>query len=133
MADAKARGFGEDVMFFNRIAAAWAVLTGDSAEQYQDAPQHVDSDGCIHIEQYEVERWQVRMRRVLAHAAPSLGYGACACCHLPWWVVQGHDIEYGPGSGCFPVCELHRNVLAGKSVRAVPPEVRYSAERMTND
>jgi hypothetical protein len=35
----------------------------------------------------------------------SPGYGSCYSCGRTWNICKGHDTNYTPGTGCFPLCE----------------------------
>jgi hypothetical protein len=80
-------------------------------------PEKRKWDGTRYIDQADINRWKVEMRRVLATLVPETGYSRCWHCNLPWWIVDGHTIEYRPGSACFTVCEIcwrdvpHRELL----------------------
>jgi hypothetical protein len=71
---------------------------------YPRCPQRREG-GRVIFQQSDVNRWQVKLRNVLSKFTPSLGYGACRSCHLPWWVISGHTVMYSSHGGCFSVCE----------------------------
>lgn len=69
---------------------------------------------------YDTNRWEVKMRRVLAKRIPPTGFSTCASCGLPWWCVQGHSVPYDRAvsslsdnysQACFPVCESCKHNL----------------------
>lgn len=68
-------------------------------------PQTVEADGTTCFQMSDVNAWMIDLRRRVAGIVPSIGYGRCYVCNLPWYIVTGHDIYYANGSSCFPVCE----------------------------
>lgn len=71
-------------------------------------------DGVRTSDGYDVNRWEVQMRKVLAKRATDAGFGTCSSCGLPWWCVQGHSVPYDRAvssptdrysRACFPVCK----------------------------
>ena len=46
---------------------------------------------------------RIRIGRISRFLAP--GYGSCNRCHTAWKFVEGHDVFYAIGSGCFPLCQ----------------------------
>lgn len=92
-----------------RLCSLWPlsllVSCSEKPGQYPAYPDRLENG--VHVtDQSDVERWQVEMRRMLARTVPATGYGSCASCHLPWWVVTGHTVDFSESGGCFPVCEM---------------------------
>jgi hypothetical protein len=45
-----------------------------------------------------------KMSKYLRALNPNHGY--CECCGTPWSHVKGKALNYAPGNGYFPICEL---------------------------
>jgi hypothetical protein len=84
----------------------WRVVRRAPQVEWPPYPEYVTPEGVRTTDGYEVAHWQVQLRQTLAKTTPHFGFGQCACCGLPWWLVLGHNVMYSKSAGCFAICEM---------------------------